>query len=396
MIIQNSIPIQSGQNFSLKFKVIKQFINFALLIATLNFALLTFNLDKADASALSLGIYPPIIQVQADPPANIDSPITIQNLGSETVDLDIVFKPFTAKDSENGEIKYLLEKDGVPGANPLIFQKIQLFEGDHAVRNITLAPSEQKKLNFRLKISKDEPISDYYFSIVFLNTPKTPNLPNSPNTQAQGGVAVNVLLSIGKGQAKGVIEEFSSPLFLEKGPVPFTVRVKNTGKHVIAPIGQILIKNFFGQTVGKVDLLPVNILSQTTRAIPSNEQYKFEARNSKLETPQEYLPLRGGANSNNQNTNDKNVSDLENSNFSIVSDFDIRHSNFRSFPEATWPENFLLGPYTATLTLALSDEGPIYKKTINFFGAPTQIFIGLIIAILIVVLVVSKVKRRLG
>ncbi len=49
------------------------------------------------------------------------------------------------------------------------------------------------------------------------------------------------------------------------------------------------------------------------------EQTKLEARNPKSET-----------NSNNQNTNDKNVLDLEHSNLGIVSNFDIRISNLLS------------------------------------------------------------------
>src|SRR3989344_3134430 len=324
---------------------------------------------KASATGLSLGVFPPIIQIQADPPSNFKTPITIQNLGEETANLDIILKPFTAKDSENGEINYL-------STSPLIFQRMQIFEGDRAVKNITLAPSEQKKLNFHIGILKDEPISDYYFSIVFIRSSLLPggsqDSRDGGTSQTTGGVATNVLLSIGKGQAKGIIEEFSSPLFLEKGPVPFTVRVKNTGEHVIAPIGQILIKNFFGQTVGKVDLLPVNILAETTRAIPAS-------------SPTQPPPLKGGGN--------------DGSNFSPLSPsltwLSQRGEIKRGVPAAIWPEKFLLGPYTATLTLALSDEGPIYKKNINFYGTPVQILIGLIIAFLIVGLIVGRVRKRL-
>src|SRR3989344_4647692 len=46
---------------------------------------------------------------------------------------------------------------------------------------------------------------------------------------------------------KTTIEEFSSNIFFEKGPVPFTVRVRNTGAHFIKPKSEIAIKNMFGQ-----------------------------------------------------------------------------------------------------------------------------------------------------
>ena len=333
---------------------------------------------KASATGLSLGVFPPIIQIQADPPSNFKTPITIQNLGEETANLDIILKPFTAKDSENGEINYL-------STSPLIFQRMQIFEGDRAVKNITLAPSEQKKLNFHIGIPKDEPISDYYFSIVFIRSSLLPggsqDSRDGGTSQTTGGVATNVLLSIGKGQAKGIIEEFSSPLFLEKGPVPFTVRVKNTGEHVIAPIGQILIKNFFGQTVGKVDLLPVNILAGTVRAIPDRSSSQ-EDRGQKTQDR-----LQKNGNNSNEQSPDSGFLSNPKSVFRPPSSVLMR---------AYWGESFLLGPYTATLTLALSDEGPVYKKNINFYGAPTQAIIGLIVAILIVISIVTRVRKRLG
>src|SRR6185312_6850779 len=136
------------------------------------------------------------------------------------------------------------------------------------------------------------------------------------NSAVAGGISTNVLLSIGpSGKTTGNIEEFSAPIFTTGGPVPFSLKVSNTSKHFISPQGTILIKNMFGQTIGKVDLLPVNILSNTSRFLPS-----------------------------------KNALDTH----------------------AIWPEKFLLGPYSATLTLALSDQGPVYYRTIYFFALPIQ------------------------
>ena len=112
----NSNPIKSDS----KFKIFSKLLTFALLTLIFNFALLTFNLGKVEASALSLGIYPPVIQIETIPPSLIKTPITIENLGEETVSLQILLKPFKASEKENGEISYLLENE-VQGADPLIF-----------------------------------------------------------------------------------------------------------------------------------------------------------------------------------------------------------------------------------------------------------------------------------
>lgn len=291
----------------------------------------------ANAASLSLGIYPPVIQIDTVPPASIKTPITIQNLGEETVELKAIFKPFKAKDTENGEVEYIND-------SPFIFQRMQLFDDLKVIDGLTLAPSQQKTLDFHIGIPKDEPAQDYYFSILFVS--KDNILSNSNNSSAVGGIGTNVLLSIGpKGKAKGTIEEFSAPFFVEKGPVPFTVRVKNSGDFVFAPAGKILIKNLFGQTIGKVDLLPVNILSNSIRSIPDS---KLDAKRYTLNAT-----------------------------------------------KAFWGESFLLGPYTATLNLSLSDQGPQFTRTAYFFAFPIQGVIGFFLALIIIFFIRARVKKQL-
>lgn len=336
------------QNCNSKFKIFG-FLFFLIF----NFAFLTFNFDKAEASALSLGVSPPILQIEAVPPASIKTPITIQNLTETTVLLDILFKPFTASKEEDGQVEYLSED--LP-----IFQKMQILDNEHSVKTVTLGPSQSKTLTLHIGIPKDEPAKDYYFSVLFIANPEPvvgSNLEKTQTNQTQtaGGIATNVLLSVGpKGQAQGLIEEFSAPLFLEKGPVPFTVRVKNTGEHAIAPSGEILIVNMFGQIVGKVELAPVNILAGTIRAIPD---LPAEEDSTPSATPQLLM------------TNDQS-------------------------PRAFWPESFLLGPYSATLTLSLSDQGPKFSRTIRFFALPIQAFLGIILALLIVFFIRARLSRH--
>ena len=283
---------------------------------------------RAFGEGLSLGVYPPIIQITAVPPAKIENPITLQNLSDHSVSLNIRLRPFTSSKKENGEVSYLSQNDFF-GENPLFFQHIQIVEDDKPIQNLTLSPKQEKKLILDIEIPASEPLSDYYFSVLFISS--TTNESSANQSQNIAGIGTNVLISVGpKGETKGFIEEFSTPNISEKGPVSFTLRLKNTGDHFITPKGEIRIKNMFGQTVGQVELKPENILSKTIRAISGR-----------------------------------------------------------------WPETFILGPYSATLTLYLSDSGPKFERTIHFIGFPLKHIVGFIVAMLILVLIRNRIKKHL-
>ena len=286
------------------------------------------------ANGLSLGIYPPIIQIKAVPPAKIQASITIHNFGDQTVNLGITFRPFTAPQKENGEVSYLSQNNSF-GENPLFFQHVAVLQDEDPIQSLILYPKQEKKLTLQIDLPSDEATSDYYFSIIFVS--KTAPNTTSAISQNAIGIGTNVLFSIGpKEEPQAILQEYSTPFISQKGPTLFAVRVKNTGRHFTTAQGNILIKNVFGQTVGKVDLPPQNILAGSTRSLTSH-----------------LSPLTS---------------------------------------KAGWPESFLLGPYTATLTLALSENGPTITKTIHFVGLPIQILIGLVITILIVILIKNRIK----
>ncbi len=301
-----------------------------LIIVSFVFIITLLFTSKVYAQQVSLGIYPPIFQITVNPPENIKVPFTIKNYSETPVILEITIKPFRPSNKNDGEITY--------NNKERILQTVQILQDNHPIDQIILGPQEEKTLLLNLDISKDEPEFDHYFSVLFISKDNLNNLNTSQITTA--GIASNVLVSIGKNsKPEGFLSEFTSPFLLAKGPVPFQVLVQNTGKHYIKPNGSIVIRNMFGQVVGNIKLLPVNILSNSSRYLPD--------------------------------------------------------SSLSSIIYATWPEKFILGPYTAELTIALSPDGPLFKKTINFIGLPTSILISLIITCLLLALIVYRVKRKL-
>lgn len=326
-----------------------------LLIITLATGLLGFGSGTARASSFSVGIYPPIVQIQAISPTSISTPFTLENYSDTPVTLDIGLKPFTASDKENGEVQYL---DELPGKDPLLFQHVHISDGKTPLQSVTIQPNQQKKLNLLIDLADQEPVSDYYFSVIFVSKQANSSQSNGVSL-TPGGIAMNVLLSVGpKTKPQGLIKEFSAPLFVEKGPVPFTVRLRNTGEHAMTPTGSIYIKNMFGQLVGKVDLLDVNILSNTTRSVPDLLQ-------------------------NPEATPSAQVNAIK----SLVGNYEK--------PKAFWGESFLLGPYTADLHVSLSPDGPTYTQTIYFLAMPIQGAVGVMFGILALLFIRDRVKRRL-
>lgn len=311
-----------------------------LLICFFGYLLIT---STARAASLSLAIDPPILIINAIPPTNATSSISIQNKGDTQITLQIQLKPFKAK-GENGELTFF--KEVLP-----IFSNVQVLDNDTPINSVTLGPKQEKSLSLNINIPQDANISDYYFSIIFTSTDSSQILSNSSANQV--GIATNVLLSVGQKELpKASLEEFSTHFFFEKGPVPFTIRVKNSGTHFIKPTGEIIIKNMFGQSIGKSSLTGANILSDSTRAIP-NSDYMQELR-------------------------------LKDVNSKAANYLDFRH------PIVLWKESFLIGLYTATLNISMSDEGPIFARTLYFFAFPIQ---GLIVIILLIIAAIIFRKR---
>jgi hypothetical protein len=318
-----------------------------------------YTASPANAQEASLTINPPLIEIEAIPPTTLETPITIKNNSDDEVNLQILLLPITQSGSENGEVQFLSDTDAFPGANKNITEHIEIRERSQKITTVELLPKEVKKLDLYIGIDKDEPYSDYYFSVVFL--PPTISKDNNEEisgSEIRAGIGTNVLLSVGqRNRPKGLIDTFSTPAFVQSGPVPFTVRIKNTGTHYLTPSGYIIVENMFGQKIGKVTLHKANILYGTTRAFISDEAFKDQlqkrAKNEKAELP-----------------------------------------DAMTTPTIIWPESFLLGPYKATLTVSLSDNGPKLVREARFFAFPWQLLIGILVSIVIAFAVKKRVDMR--
>lgn len=307
------------------------------------------------ADSTSLVVSPAVFSIQAKPPADIWTPFVIENHSDKPVSLTIGYKPFDPQSSSNGSVIFLTNGQQIPRQDKNIFEKMQIVDDQNISHDtIALGPKQKERLRLHIVLPQNEPTGDYYFSMIFLeNTDQADQNNTNTNTEdqksssvIQGGIAINVLLAVGDKETPiASIENFTAPWFNEQGPVAFTLSLHNSGLHFITPQGVILIKNMFGQTVGKVTVPASIVLAGTSRTFTSTK-----------------IPM--SANS--------------------------------SLPTSLiWPEYFLLGQYSATLTLTLSDKGPVFIRSIHFFAIPFTLLVEILAVLVIITYIFLRVKKKI-
>lgn len=322
-----------------------------LVLASLVFTLNAIYVTDAYAQEVSLTTFPSTIRLQVQPSQTTSARFTITNQATEAIKLEIMLRSFKGDPTNDGKVIYL------EGNDPAILKRVTVIDNDLPITSIELGPKQSKQLELKIETNKQEPTSDYYFSIIFLADTagikdEAPNEARASSI-AQAGIAINVLLAVGpKELPLSYLEEFSTPFYRDSGPVPFTVRIKNRGPHFVTPKGTILIRNIFGQTVGRLDIQNQNILAGTSRSLSS--------------TP---YP-------NNANAETAKNTEL--------------HSQ-----QAIWPEQFLLGFYTADLSIALSEKGPVLEQTIRFVAFPAKLLMLLGLLFIVTMLIALRIKRKI-
>jgi hypothetical protein len=304
-------------------------------------------------NAFSLGIFPPILEINADPPAKVESTITIQNLSENTRDVAVIFKSFRLSDDGRARIEYISDDNEIIGPDPLILQKVKLYEEDTPVTKVTLEPLESKNLTLIIDIDKESPIGDYYFSVIFLSGTQLES--DKAMVGSPGGIGTNVILSVGrKGEIKGEIVKFEAPFLVTSGPVPLTLLLKNNSAQYVTPRGRITIKNMLGKDAGRVDILPQYLLSNSQRYMVDSDQASPSA-------------------------------ELEDQIKKLSSDHNV----------LIWPGKFMLGFYTAQAHVKLSEDGPEFDRTIRFFALPFSVIFAVSFFSFVLIGIYLRIKRKI-
>ena len=313
---------------NLKIRIISMF-----LIVLFAFCFLFLASSRlALAENFSTGINPPLIRIEAEAPARISTPITIENKSDKTVTYGIYLRPFNAGSNLNG----------VPNYDPELinnykdfFKNVQVGNGKEDITEISIPPKESRQLDLRISVKSDDPVQDRYFTIVFLADENNPEL-ESTIAGARGGIGTNVLLSTGaRNEPQGSISEFNTPKFIGKGPVPITLELTNSSDFFMSSEGNVVIKNMFGQIVGNLEFESLNILANSSRLVTNSDDSKL-----------------------------------------------------------WWNEDYPVGIYKAEANIALSEHGPLLVKQIYFVAFPLQIALVLILILLVLAWLFKRARIK--
>jgi len=291
----------------------------------------------AQAQSLSLGIYPPLLEVMIKPGKSITQVYKIINNGDVDLVLQSKIVPFEPAD-ELGGIQLLENQPQSLSLDWFSFQNADLNLGDQFV----LKAQSDQQVVLKIKIPQNAPEDDYYLTLLFEN--QLEPLLSLSASQAQIKIGANILLTIsesGEPPRKAEIIEFkvqSAKLKVIDSftPPQFVLRIKNTGRSLFKPMGTITTTGWFGQKY-PLNLLPENILTKSIRKIgcENDEETKICRLKAK----------------------------------------------------------FLLGPYSAKVEFGLDKISNDYAAQVNFIALPIKLF-GVVFFIIIILVFIIKLGQN--
>ena len=225
---------------------------------------LTFGVKKvvAQTADLNLGISPPLTHVVIQPGKTALTTIDVENQGAYDLNVTPQFVDFVS--------------DNVTG-NPVLKEEMSFpyisLQGEEMGmdKSFILTRGIKRQLVFEINLPNSTLEKEYHFSLVLDTEPVSGGLVESNKAAVQGQVVSNFIVTVtSSAQDQGKIElsSFEGPLFIDSFlPIQVKALVKNVGKNTTVTIGKFRVQNMFNQIVYENDLLPENVLPNSTREL---------------------------------------------------------------------------------------------------------------------------------
>ncbi len=301
-------------------------------------------------SQLGLSVVPAIIPIKINAPGVLQRVISLTNTTNDEEVITIEVRPIQI--SSDGTVKLLSENDSSQDEFAGFAQKIHFEIDNIATDTLLLGAKEKKDVTLSILIDENVKASDYYFSVLFNTSRERENTLITDTSQSHAftdvsvSIATHILLSVNQADTSRVtIHDFKTESVYTEGPVQFSGMIRNSGNQFMIVTGDILIENLFGQKIGKIAL--------ASFPIPAGSQRE----------------LKGEVNQ-------------------FIS------KSIKALP--TWEEKFLLGRYTATLSL--SEPGQERQRNISqaqttFYALPTSLLLILAFIAALVIFGMYRFKR---
>ncbi len=218
--------------------------------------ILTLSKEGIYANTIDFQIFPAILEIESKPGERIEHQIVLRGTGGQ---------PYTLK---------------VYGLNILdeYGRFASSMDDEIALDWISFEPNEfsfeldtEKKVKIVVDIPEDVSLGDYYLTVALEKASE-----EQRGAAVSGAIEIPLLISVMDGalpQMQAQVKEFSGNRFNMFNPIKFKLEIENTGFRKIKSFGKVEIKNIITQKEYFRELVPQNILAQSSRVIM--DEYGF-------------------------------------------------------------------------------------------------------------------------
>jgi hypothetical protein len=202
----------------------------------------------AQETTLSLGYAPTALYLDLDPGEQYEGEATFWNLATRTIDFELQVKGFRQVENFPGTSRILTDQEE---ANDPYSASKWFFVQESSV---TISPNSSRKIRYTVTVPEDAANGEHHASIFLLSTQDPTG--SAPGSQALTDLGSGPAILINVGDE---IEENAQLLsfktdkgFYERPPVLFFTEYKNAGNTHITPAGDIVLENFLGQEIERI------------------------------------------------------------------------------------------------------------------------------------------------
>jgi len=233
-----------------------------LLILVFSFSLNLSRPSPTQAQTTSLSIWPPLLEITAQPDQSFTQTYRLKNLGDDTV-IQVALIPFEPS-GDLGHVKL----------DPNQYQSpaLSYFTLDNSSLpfSFPLPAGASQELTLKLSLPPTAPAADHYLTLLF--QANTQSLITGTGSTILGSIGSNILLAISPPNPASLtlkIQDFSiTKPFLDSFDSPsFTIKVNNPSPTYLKAVGHIDISNRFTRQTITLPLRSDNILKHSTRQL---------------------------------------------------------------------------------------------------------------------------------
>lgn len=263
-----------------------------ITISVLNLSFIIYHLSltrSVYAQSVSLGIWPPILQVMIQPGKGITQVYKLNNLGDPVIVTSSVV-PFVASGEKGGISLIDCSKVEVIGCESLgwfSFQNANLNLG----QSFFLGSGRTQEVVLKIGVPDYASEGDYYNTLLF--TTQAPPAEAELKSRSTATIGSNILITVSKsGNPTRTINisEFTTkkffglPVFDSFDTIPITLKVQNTGTAYTGVSGKITLNGFPGLKSDHT-IPSQNILAGNTRLLTATPSAKLSSSQSSLSLP---------------------------------------------------------------------------------------------------------------